>query len=125
MDWPAPDHARAAGPGRRRGDATGDPVTGGATALERAARSCLGPGIDVQVRFLAEDMPLEISGKFRLTCSFVESIHEGSTGSSGEAQGIAYMRVEPPGGTVPILPGSSRSDTPSNTKRIDISCHAA
>ena len=53
------------------------PSPGEVTALEQAARACLGPGIDFQVRLLTRDIPLETNGKFRMARSFVESVYDG------------------------------------------------
>lgn len=59
------------------------------TALEWAARACLGPGIDFQIRLLARDMPPEINGKFRMARSLVESIYDGIDWEQRRADDLA------------------------------------
>ena len=60
-------------------------------ALERAARVCLGPGIDFQVQLLAQEIPLEVNGKFRLVRSLVESVYDNIDWEQRRAEDLAAV----------------------------------
>jgi phenylacetate-CoA ligase len=61
-------------------------------AFERAARVCLGPGIEFHVRLLAHDVPLEPNGKFRLARSYVESAYDGIDWAQRRADDLGAHR---------------------------------
>jgi len=60
--------------------------------FEQAARACLGPGIKLQVRLIAHDVPLESNGKFRLARSYVDSAYDGIDWTERRADDLAAAR---------------------------------
>jgi phenylacetate-CoA ligase len=66
------------------------PTAAEVVALESAARARLGPGIEVELALVPE-IPVEVNGKFRVSRSFVESIHDGIDWDRRRADDIAAL----------------------------------
>lgn len=67
------------------------PARAEVAALERAARDCLGPGIEFEIGLFAQELPPEINGKFRMARSFVESIYDGIDWDQRRADDLAAV----------------------------------